>query len=106
MAGWGLAYLAGENTTGATLIERSLTLNPNRAQAWLASAYVNCFANRNGAAIDALERAVRLSPLDPLGHLVKFGFGLAHLQSNHYQEAVEWTDRALIQKSRFLQAIF
>jgi adenylate cyclase len=105
MVGWGLAYLAGENTTGSALIERGLTLNPNCAQAWLASAFVNCFANRNGAAIDALERAVRLSPLDPLGHLVKFGFGVAHLQSSHYEEAVEWTDRALIQKPGFLQAM-
>src|SRR5260370_33264927 len=76
----------------------NLTLNPNCAQAWLASAFVNCFANRNGAAIDALERAVRLSPLDPLGHLVKFGFGLAHLQSSHYEEAVGRAPRELIQK--------
>ena len=105
MIGWALAYLAGENTAGATLIERSLTLNPNSAQAWLASAFVNCFAARNGAAIDALERAVRLSPLDPLGHLAKFSFALAHLQSGRYEEAIEWTDRALIQKPGFFNAM-
>ena len=105
MVGWCLAYLAGENTTGATLIERSLTLNPNCAQAWLASAYVNCFADRNDAAIQALECAVRLSPLDPLGHLVKFGFALAHLQSKRYEEAIEWTDRALIEKPGFFNAM-
>jgi hypothetical protein len=55
--------------------------------------------------IDALERAVRLSPLDPLGHLVKFAFALAHVQSEHYEEAIEWADRALIQKAGFFNAM-
>jgi TolB-like protein/class 3 adenylate cyclase/Tfp pilus assembly protein PilF len=105
MVGWGLAYLANENAAGASLIERSLTLNPNCAQAWLASGYVNCFGNRNDAAIDALERAARLSPLDPLGHLVKFAFALAHLQSKRYEEAIDWADRALTQKPAFFNAM-
>jgi adenylate cyclase len=105
MVGWCLAYLAGETTAGTSLIERGLTLNPNCAQAWLASAYVNCFACRNDAAIKALDRVTRLSPLDPFGHLVKFAFALAHLQSGRYEQAVEWADRALIQKPSFINAI-
>jgi len=105
MVGWCLAYLAGETVAGASLIERGLALNPNSAQAWLASAYVNCFACRNDAALKALERAMRLSPLDPLGHLVKFAFALAHLQSGRYEEAIEWADRALIQKPGFTNAM-
>jgi TolB-like protein/class 3 adenylate cyclase len=105
MVGWCLAYLAGETVAGASLIERGLALNLNSAQAWLASAYVNCFACRNDAALKALERAMRLSPLDPLGHLVKFAFALAHLQSGRYEEAIEWADRALIQKPGFTNAM-
>ena len=49
MVGWCLAYLAGETAAGTNLIERGLALNPNSAQAWLASGYVNCFACRNDA---------------------------------------------------------
>ena len=105
MVGWCLAYLAGETAAGTSLIERGLALNPNCAQAWLASGYVNCFACRNDAAIEALERVTRLSPLDPLGHLVKFGFALAHLQSGRYKQAIEWADRALIQKPGFINAM-
>jgi TolB-like protein/class 3 adenylate cyclase len=104
MVGWCLAYLAGETAAGTDLIERGLALNPNCAQAWLASGYVNCFACRNDAAIEALERVTRLSPLDPLGHLVKFGFALAHLQSGRYKQAIEWADRALVQKPGFINA--
>ena len=66
---------------------------------------MNCFACRNDAAIEALERATRLSPLDPLGHLVKFGFALAHLQSGRYEQAIEWADRALIQRPGFINAM-
>jgi adenylate cyclase len=105
MVGWCLAYLAGETAAGTSLIERGLALNPNCAQAWLASAYVNCFACRNDAAIEALERVTRLSPIDPFGHLVKFAFAIAYLQSGRYEQAVEWADRALIQKPGFINAM-
>jgi adenylate cyclase len=87
MVGWVLAYLAGETAAGKSLIDRGLVLNPNCAQAWLASGYVNSFANSNEAAIEAFQRAARLSPLDPLGQLMKFGTAIAHLQSGRYQEA-------------------
>jgi len=105
MVGWCLAYLAGETAAGMNLIERGLALNPNCAQAWLASGYVNCFACRNDAAIEALERVTRLSPLDPFGHLVKFGFAVAYLQSGRYQQAIEWADQALMQKPGFINAM-
>jgi adenylate cyclase len=100
-----LAYLAGEHAAGAALIERSLTLNPNCAQAWIASAYVNLFRNSPGPAIDALVHARRLSPLDPLGHTIEFGLSLAHLLSQRYEQAIEYADRALAQKPGFLSAI-
>jgi adenylate cyclase len=105
MVGWCLAYLAGEMEAGASLIERGVTLNPNCAQAWLARAYVNCFACNNDPAIEALQQVMRLSPLDPLGHLVKFAFALAHLQSGRYEQAIEWADRALMQKPGFTNAM-
>ena len=100
-----LAYLAREHAAGAALIERSLTLNPNCAQAWIASAYVNLFRDNPGPAIDALEHARRLSPLDPLGHTIEFGLSLAHLLSQRYEQAIEYADRALAQKPGFFSAI-
>ena len=62
MVGWSLAYLAAENTAGMTLIERSLTLNPNCAQAWLASGFVNMFGNRPGPAIEGSAACCALEP--------------------------------------------
>jgi hypothetical protein len=39
------------------------------------------------------------------GHLVKFAFAIAHLQSGRYEQTVEWADRALIQKPGFINAM-
>src|SRR5262249_4583161 len=37
MSAWTLSLLAGEHSAAASAIERSLALNPNSAQAWMAS---------------------------------------------------------------------
>jgi adenylate cyclase len=105
MVGWCLAYLAGETAAGTRLVERALALNPNCAQAWLAKAVVNCFACHNDAAIEALQHVTRLSPLDPLGFLVKFTSALAHLQSARYEQAIEWADQTLIDRPGFTNAM-
>jgi TolB-like protein len=65
MSGWTIAVLDGERSAGASAIERSLALNPNSARAWTASGYASCYRNLPGSAIDAFNRALRLSPLDP-----------------------------------------
>jgi adenylate cyclase len=71
MAGHALALLAGDHGTAASAIERALMLNPNCAHAWWASGSLNCFANRPAAAVAATQRAIRLSPLDPMGFQFK-----------------------------------
>jgi hypothetical protein len=53
VVGWILPYLTGEIAAGAALIERSVALNPNCAQAWLACGYVYCYVHRNEAAVEA-----------------------------------------------------
>src|SRR6476646_6551612 len=68
MAGPTLAVLGGELAAAMSALDRATTLNPNSAQAWRESGCGNCFANRPDAAIAAAQRAMRLSPLDPLGH--------------------------------------
>jgi adenylate cyclase len=105
MIGWCLAYLTGDNAAGARMIERSLRLNPNCASAWLACGYVHSFGNRPGPAINALEQAQRLSPLDPQDHMIKLGLGIACLYAHRYDEAIEALERALAQKPGSLVAM-
>jgi adenylate cyclase len=95
MSGVTIAVLAGEHSAAASAIERSLALNPNSAHAWMASGYVSCYRNRPGPAIEAFNRAIRLSPLDPLGWSFAAGIALASMIRGRYEEAVEWADRCL-----------
>ena len=95
MAGHTLAVLAGEHAAAMSALERATTLNPNCAQAWRESGVLNCFINRPDAAIAAAQRAMRLSPLDPLGHNFKWVLGYGLMLAGRYEEAMEWTDRSL-----------
>jgi tetratricopeptide (TPR) repeat protein len=105
MAGWTIAYLAGEHLAAASAIERSLALNPNSAYAWVASGSVFCLRNMPGPASKALQRAMRLSPLDPLGWAFKGHLAFAHLVAGRYDEAVDWADQCLHEQPRHTSAI-
>jgi TolB-like protein len=101
MGGFTLAYVAGERATAASVIARALTLNPNSAQAWSASGWVSAWQNRPAPAIEAFQRALRLSPLDPLGYMFLGGLAFAHFIARRYDEAVEWADSCLREQPRF-----
>ena len=105
MAGPTLAVLGGELAAAMSALDRATTLNPNSAQAWRECGVVNCFANRPDAAIAAAQRAMRLSPLDPLGYLFKSALAFAHTVAGRYEEAIEWADQSLREQERFVPSI-
>jgi len=94
-AGWAIATLAGERAFGLSAIERALAVNPNSALAWGLRGWVEGFSNRPALAIEALQRAIRLSPLDPHRWTFWAALALAHLIAGRYEETIEWADRAL-----------
>jgi len=90
-----LSWLAGDHAVALNAIDRATILNPNSARAWLCSATVNCFANHPVPAIDAIYKAMRLSPLDPAAFNFKAILGYALMQAGRYAEAMDWVDRSL-----------
>jgi tetratricopeptide (TPR) repeat protein len=66
MAAMSLSIFGHELAAAALALERALSANPNSAQAWEAKGWICCFQNQPYLAIEAFERAMRLSPLDPL----------------------------------------
>jgi tetratricopeptide (TPR) repeat protein len=105
---WRAAYplflLAGETALAETVVDRALTQNPNAATAWMFRGLVHALRNRPEAAIEACERAQRLSPFDPLRHWIAVGIALAHLYSRRFDQAIEWADRALHDQPRLVTA--
>src|SRR6516225_9850572 len=94
MAGYTLSVLDGDHVAAASAVNRALTLNPSSADAWSAKGWIACFRNQPGEGIEALHRAMRLSPLDPYEYRFCAGLALAHLVARRYEVAVEWVDRS------------
>jgi TolB-like protein len=95
MASFTLMAFAGQRDVAAAAVDRALTLNPNCALAWAVRGYVSLGLDQNGPAIEALERAMRLSPLDSLRRGFTNGIASAHLRERRYEQALDWAEQTL-----------
>ena len=84
------------------VLDRAVTLNPSAAMAWAARGNVLALRNRPDAAIEALERARRLSPYDPNIYFNALSTALAHLAARRWQDALEWADRGIQNQPRMV----
>ena len=105
MGGYVVAVCAGDRTTAASVIQRALMLNPNSAYAWSAKGWVLSFGGQSDPAVDAFQRAMRLSPLDPLAYTFAGGLALAHLVAGRFEEAANWAGKSLREQPRYAIAI-
>src|SRR5439155_3981722 len=101
-AAYALFRLAGETALALAALDRAIALNPNAAMAWVAKGFIHAYRNQPEPAIEALERGLRLSPLDPLDYYNAVGFAVAHLAARRFETAIEWADRALHDNTRLL----
>ncbi|AZO83471.1 CadC-family transcriptional regulator [Stutzerimonas stutzeri] len=93
--GHALAHLAGEVDGGIALLDRARLLNPNLAPAWFLGGILRALRGETDAAIEHLNHAVRLSPLDPEMFRMQVGMALAHFFAGHFDAAAAWADKAL-----------
>jgi TolB-like protein len=95
VAGFSLAFLAGDNGAALGASERAIALNPNLALAWGHRALVLVFLNRPDEAIPAAEQALRLSPRDPHRFMFVQAMAWAHLAAGRWEEGLAWAEEAL-----------
>ncbi|MEI8699216.1 adenylate/guanylate cyclase domain-containing protein [Mesorhizobium sp. ISC15] len=88
-----LASVVHEHEHALELIERSLAIDHNSAQAWAAKGWVTSWIGLDG--IPSLERAMRLSPFDPLLYLFHASIAECHLAARRHEMALEWSLRAM-----------
>jgi len=76
-------------------------------QRWLGKreAGFHAFSEEPDLAIEALDRARRLSPFDPLGFLNSAGLAIAHLAARQFEQAAKWASRALSDQPRLTNAL-
>jgi adenylate cyclase len=104
-AAWTLLLLAGEAAMAAAALDRTLAHNPNAAHAWMTRGAIHATRNQPEAAIEAIERARRLSPFDPYTHLYAFSIAIAHLTARRFEQAIEWAARTLHDQPRMASAM-
>jgi adenylate cyclase len=81
----------------SALIKKALALDPNSAFAWNRSAWLNNYFMRPEVAIEQFQRAIRLSPFDPMNFNCLFGVGAAHWVAGRHEEALLWIRKGVLE---------
>ena len=90
-----LSYFEGDHPAAFTALHRAVLLHPNSAQVLNSLGWVHCIADDPEPAIGYLERAMRLSPLDPEIGLMLSGLGIAQLLAGRSAQALPLLQRAV-----------
>jgi adenylate cyclase len=86
------------------MADRAVALNPNSHQAWACRGWVYGVAGLPEEAIRSFERAIRMSPLDPLLYRPFTGMGYALIELRRFDEAIVAGKKAQRQNSSFSPA--
>ncbi|MDO9708404.1 adenylate/guanylate cyclase domain-containing protein [Paracraurococcus lichenis] len=104
MAGITVALAGGDVAGGVALIDRSLRLNPNSADALTYSGMARAYLGEADVALAHLERAHRLSPLDAQTYNKFLAAAFATFAAGRYEESLGWSSRALNEKADYVPA--
>jgi tetratricopeptide (TPR) repeat protein len=99
-----LGFWSDDVEAAAALLEKATNLNPNLALAWNYLGWVNAYLGNHTNAVAQLEKALRLSPLDPLAFTTETGLGYANFFIGRDGEALKWANMALRGRPEFLPA--
>ena len=82
------AFIVGDSESEIELVNRAVALNPNSFQAWRSRGQVYRIAGLWEEALRSLERAIRMSPVDPRLHNTFALMGLAFIELGRFDEAI------------------
>jgi TolB-like protein/Tfp pilus assembly protein PilF len=90
-----LALATHDYETALAMIERALGSNPNSAHAHGHGSVINTWAGNYDKSIELSDRALRLSPFDPLRVMPLAGQAGARMMKGDYEGAVTYAKRAM-----------
>lgn len=103
--GHALAHLTGDLDSGIALLDRATFLNPNLASAWFLGGFLRLWHGEWESGIDHLQRAMRLSPLDPETYRMQAGIAMAYLFAGQFDAASASAEQACRNLPGFLMAL-
>jgi TolB-like protein len=89
------AFMVGDSEAEIEMADRAVALNPNSWNAWNSRGHVYRIAGLQEEAIRSFERAVRVSPVDPLLQHTLTGIGLAFIELRRFDEAIVVAKKSL-----------
>jgi adenylate cyclase len=104
MAAMTSAFMVGDSESEIEIAERAVAINPNSFLAWTNRGWVYRNAGQPEEALRSFERAIRMSPVDPLLHQPVTGIGFAFVELGRFDEAIVVEKKALRQNPSYLPA--
>jgi adenylate cyclase len=94
-AGYTIAFAGRDYSRGLRLVERATDRCPSLAWAWTSSAMLHAYRGRSEIAIEHAQRALRLSPRDPMAFRIHMAFCFAYLSAGNYDQVLDYANRGL-----------
>jgi adenylate cyclase len=100
-AGFVIAVIEYDYETATAAFDRSFALSSSSALAFGFSSIVRAWKGDDATAVDQAERAIRLSPFDPLLYVPYVGLAYAHFAAGRFEEAAAAAGRASQSNPKF-----
>jgi adenylate cyclase len=91
-----------QNEKALEQAEKAVELDPNSSEAHYGMGKVLTFTDRDEEAISEYKKAIRLNPFPPNSYF--WSLGLSYAGIGHYEEAIEWCEKAIRQEPESLMA--
>jgi adenylate cyclase len=95
------SFMVGDYESEIEMADRAVALNPNSFYAWHCRGWVYRNAGLPEEALRSFERAIRMSPVDPLLHSTFAGMGYAFIELGRFDEAIVAGKKGLRQNASF-----
>jgi adenylate cyclase len=95
------AFMIGDSESEIEMADRAVALNPNSFDAWYNRGWVYEIAGLPEEAVRSFERAMRMSPVDPLLYRLFIGIGYAFIELRRFDEATVAGKKGLRQNPSF-----
>jgi adenylate cyclase len=96
--------MVGDSEAEIEMADRAVALNPNSWRTWNNRGWVYIMVGLPEEAILSFERAIRMSPVDPLLHMTFLGIAHALIGLRRFDEAIVALKRALRHNPSFVPA--
>jgi TolB-like protein/class 3 adenylate cyclase len=95
------SYFFFEHELAESLVDSSLAINPNLASAWQIRGQISLYLGQHEKALNEIERAIRLNPIDPENYLAETVRAFALLLLGKYDEAYYWASHVTARDPKY-----